>query len=73
VSIFRRRHPELDARVAEARTRAQEAQAEAELSIARQETVREHVVKPLRKRAEQNSFAEMLADSLAEGHRKRRH
>jgi len=70
MSIFRRRHPKLDARVAEARKRAQEAAAEAELSQARQEQVRERVIRPLRKAGEHNQFAELIRASLIEGHQK---
>lgn len=66
--LFRRRHDDLDARVADARARAEDAREEAELSLARQESVREHVVRPLRQAAEQNQFAAMIRASLTEGY-----
>lgn len=64
---FRRRHRELDARLAEATARAEAAAAEAEKSLARQESVREHVVKPLKRAAEHNQFADLIRNSLTEG------
>lgn len=67
--IFRRRHAELDARVADACGRAESAAEQAALSRVRHEAVVKNVVKPLRRRAEQNMFAEMLRQSLIDGHR----
>ena len=67
MKIFRR-HAGLDARVAEAEKRADEAAGEAALSQARHEAVVENVVKPLRRAAERNRFAEMIRQSLIEGH-----
>jgi hypothetical protein len=64
---LRRRREELDKRVASARARAETATAEAEKSRARQESVREHVVGPLRQAAEHNQFAQLIRDSLIEG------
>jgi hypothetical protein len=66
--IFRRRHADLDARITRARRRAEEAAEEAEKSRRRHAAVCEHVVGPLRRAAEQNSFAEILRVSLIEGH-----
>lgn len=67
---FRRRHEELDARVTDATARAEEARGEAAKSRERQEAVREKVVVPLQRAAARNSFAELIRDSLTEGHRK---
>lgn len=67
LSRFRRRHEELDERVASATARAQEAAGEARKSRDRQEAVREHVVRPLERAAEHNQFAQMIRDSLTEG------
>lgn len=64
---FRRRHEELDARLADATARAEAAAAEAEKSAARQASVREHVVKPLRQAAEHNQFADLIRASLIQG------
>lgn len=64
----RRRHSGLDARVADAEKRAEEAAAEARLSRARHEAVVEQVVKPLRRAGERNQFAELLRRSLIEKH-----
>lgn len=69
LSRFRRRHEELDKRVASATARAETAGEEVARSQARQETVREHVVKPLQRAAEHNQFADLIRRSLAEGHR----
>ncbi len=71
MSWFRRRHADLDARVAEARERAEDAAAEARLSEARHEAVVEQVVKPLRRAADRNQFAEMIRQSLIDGHGRR--
>lgn len=68
---FRRRSRELDARLADATARAQEAAGEARKSRVRQEAVREHVVAPLQRAAEHNQFADMIRDSLAQGHGRR--
>lgn len=67
LSRFRRRHEELDERVASATARAQEAAGEARKSRDRQEAVRERVVRPLERAAEHNQFAQMIRDSLTEG------
>lgn len=66
MSIFRRRHAELDARVADACGRAESAAEEVRLSRIRHEAVVTNVVRPLRRRAEQNMFAEMLRQSLTD-------
>ena len=67
--LFRRRHhDDLDARVADARARAEDAAAEARKSQVRQEAVREHIVRPLRRAAERNQFSDMIRASLIEGH-----
>lgn len=66
---LRRRHAELDARVADARKRADDAAGEARKSQARQEAVRERVVMPLQRAAAHNQFAQMIRDSLTEGQR----
>lgn len=63
--LHRRR--DLDARLADARRRADEAAEEAALSLARQAGVREHVVRPLRKYAEDNNFAALLRASIRQG------
>lgn len=68
MSWFRRRHADLDARVAEAEKRAGDAADEARLSRTRQEAVVENVVKPLRRAAERNQFAELIRQSLVNGH-----
>lgn len=69
MKIFRRhRHADLDARVAEAEKRADEAAGEARLSQVRHEAVVENVVRPLRRAGERNQFAELLRRSLIEGH-----
>lgn len=67
-SRFRRRREELDARVASATKRAEVAAGEARKSRVRQESVREHVVEPLRQAAEHNQFADLIRRSLTEGH-----
>ena len=46
------------------------AEREVELSRQRLHDTNEQVVKPLRAAAAQNNFAEMIAQSLAQGHRK---
>ena len=56
-----------------AKTRAERlaaAQREVDLSRRRLRETREQVVKPLRAAAEQNSFAQIIADSLAQGRRR---
>lgn len=55
----RRKREELDARVAAAR-------AEAETSRRRLSHAREHVIKPLNRRADQNHFADLVRASLRE-------
>jgi hypothetical protein len=67
LSRFRRRHEELDKRVASATARAEAAAGEAHKSQVRQEAVREHVVKPLQRAAARNSFADLIRASLTEG------
>lgn len=67
--LRRRRHSELDARVADATRRAEAAREEAQLSQARHEAIVETIVTPLRQAAEQNRFAELLRRSLAGGYR----
>lgn len=70
MKIFRlhlRRHADLDARVAQAEKRADEAAGEARLSQARHEAVVEQVVRPLRKAGERNRFADMIRQSLIDG------
>lgn len=64
---FRRRRERLDARVASATARAQEAAGEARKSRIRHEAAREHVVEPLRRAGESDQFAQLIRDSLAEG------
>jgi hypothetical protein len=68
---LRRRHEELDARVASATARAETAGEEAAKSRARQEDARERVMEPLQQAARHDQFAEMITASLAEGHGKR--
>lgn len=46
------------------------AQREVEISRQRLADTRENVVKPLQAYAEHNSFAQLIADSLARGYRK---
>ena len=46
------------------------AEREVELSRQRLLDTQENVVKPLRAYAERNNFADLLAQSLAQGHRK---
>lgn len=71
MSLFRRRrHADLDARVADAQARAETAAEEARMSAARQETIRANVVRPLRDLAEQNQFAALIRASLIEGGRR---
>lgn len=50
--------------------RLAEAEREVELSRQRLADTRENVVKPLRAYAEHNSFADLIAASLVQGHRK---
>lgn len=71
LSRFRRRHEELDKRVASATARAETAGEEVARSRARQEHVREHVVEPLLKASEHNQFADLIRDSLAGGRGRR--
>lgn len=65
---FWRMHRKLDVRLAEAGQRARDAATELELSRARARATQETVVRPLRKRAEDNQFAEMLRKSLNVGY-----
>jgi len=65
---WRARHVELDARVARAKRHARDAEEEAERSRLRYEAMHETVVMPLRKAASRNQFAELLQQSLADGH-----
>lgn len=67
LSRLRRRHTDLDARVADARALAEKAGEEVRRSQARQESVQQHVVKPLRRAAEHNQFADLIRRSLTEG------
>lgn len=64
----RSRIAELDARVAAAKERAQEAMAEAQVSAERHEEIRAQVVVPLKKAAEHNQFAELIRATLVNGH-----
>ena len=57
----------LDARAAEAVQAAEHAEAEAELSQRRLESIRQHVVEPLRDAAERNQFSEMIRATLTNG------
>lgn len=67
--VYRRRHhEELDARVEDARRSAEDAQAEAALSERRYQSVRDHVVGPLKEAGSRNSFAEMVRISLTNGY-----
>lgn len=68
--IFRhlRRHAKLDSRVADARQRAEDATSELKLSRERAHMAREEVVRPLRRRADENKFAELLRKSLHAGY-----
>ena len=50
--------------------RVAEAEREVELSRKRLRDTHEQVVRPLREAAAQNSFAELIAASLVQGHRK---
>lgn len=63
----RGRLAELDARVADATERAQRAQAEAEKSEQRYESVHTHVVQPLLDAAGSNSFSDLIRRSLVSG------
>ena len=65
--LHRQQH--LDDRLAEARRRAHEAAGEVEISRLRARRARETVVVPLRRRDDENQFAEMLRASLVEGYR----
>jgi hypothetical protein len=69
--IKRRQHEALDARITEARERATQAAEEAERSRRRQEAVHRTVVTPLREAAEHNRFAELVRESIIEGHHRR--
>lgn len=64
---FRRRRADLEARIADATARAREAGQEADKSRARQDSVREHVVEPLRAAAERDCFADLIRESLVNG------
>lgn len=64
---FRRNRSDQDARVAEARAAAGHAEREVELSRRRAESVRKHVVDPLREYAEHNQFADLIRQSLING------
>lgn len=61
-------HRKLDDRVADARRRARDAETELALSKARSQAANETVVTPLRKRADDNQFAELLRKSLYIGY-----
>ena len=61
--ILRRRHAELDDRVATARH-------EARVSRRRLARIREEVIRPLRDVADENGFAQIIRESLLEGHGK---
>lgn len=63
------RHRKLDGRLAEARRRMEDSASELALSRRRAVSRKETVVKPLRKRAEENQFADMLRNSLQVGYR----
>lgn len=63
------RHRQLDGRLAEAQQRADSAARELAVSRMRARARRETVVKPLRRRAEENQFAELLRYSLQAGYR----
>ena len=56
-----------DARVEQARAQAEAAAREIELSRRRAESVRKHVIEPLRKAGEHNQFAAMIRTTLASG------
>lgn len=60
---FRRRHAELDERIATARD-------EARRSRWRLTRIREEVIRPLRDVADENGFAQIIRESLLEGHGK---
>lgn len=59
-----RRRKALDARVADARRRAEDARQEADKSMARYRRVRDLVARPLRQAGENDQFAEIIRDSL---------
>ena len=50
----------------------QRQQAEAEVSLQRQQHAREQVIRPLEKLAEHNQFASIIRASLIEGHGRRK-
>lgn len=60
---FRRRHAELDERIATARD-------EARRSRWRLTRIREEVIRPLHAAAGENGFAQIIRESLLEGHGK---
>lgn len=64
----RHRIAELDARVAAAKKRAEDAVQEAQVSAERHEEIRTQIVAPLRKAAEHNQFAELIRSTLINGH-----
>ncbi len=71
--LFRRSRDRraIEDRVAEAARAAQDAEAEAELSRRRHESIRRHVVEPLRRAEQHNQFADIIRASLINGHRDR--
>ena len=67
LKFFSKRLNELDARVEDARQRAEDATREAKISRQRRELVEENVVKPLRRQGAHNQFAELIRQSLIDG------
>jgi hypothetical protein len=64
---LRRRRDAQDARVADAAAAAKAAAREIEVSRQRAESVRKHVIEPLRKAAEHNQFAALIRQTLING------
>ena len=67
LKFFSKRLNELDARVEDARQRAEDATREAKISRQRRELIEENVVKPLRQAGSHNQFAELIRQSLIDG------
>jgi len=67
--FWRHREDKLDERVAGARQRAEEAGTEMRISRERARDRREKVVTPMRRRGDDNQFADLLRHSLQLGYR----
>lgn len=66
--IIRRRLDALDARVEDAKEKAETATREAEISERRREIIYKNVVEPLREIGAHNQFAELIRYSITIGH-----